>query len=139
VDLKKLRTTDVIVVAGAVLAVIGTFGPWYGLRLDISSLQVHLSASVNGWQFAYLGWLVAILCAAAAAVALLRAVPSVTPSLPLSEPLLIMGAGGLSSLFVLARMVVRPIGLDLRWGILVALLGAMIVAAGGFFENRSAA
>jgi hypothetical protein len=138
-DLKKLRATGSMVVAGAVLAIIGTFGPWYGLRLDISSLQVHLSASVNGWHFAYLGWLVAILCAAAAVVALLRAVPSATPSLPLSEPLLIMGAGGLSALFVLGRIVVRPVGLDLRWGIMVALVGALIVAAGGFFENRSAA
>ena len=139
-DLKKLRPSDIVVVVGAVLAIVGSASPWYGLRLTIPLEGLPtVEGTDTGWEhFAYLGWLVAILCAAAAVIAVLKIVTASKRPLPLPEPLLIMGAGGLSFLFVLARMVVRPSGWDLRWGIYVTLLGAAIVAAGGFLKNRSA-
>jgi hypothetical protein len=137
-EIQKVSRNDWIVVAGAVLMFIGTIGPWYGISVSFMG-QTVVSASVNGWHFSYLGWLTTILCVAAGALVLLKALPNVKLALPLPEPLAVMAAGAVSGLIVLLRLVIQPTGAGLRWGIFVALLGAVAVLVGGFLKNAEPA
>jgi len=137
-DLTKVSRNDWIVVAGAVLMFIGSLLPWYGVSVEFAGMKV-VGDSWNGWHFSYLGWLTAFLCVAAAALVVTRALRIFRFELPVPDALLVMAAGGLSTLIVLVRMVVQPDFADLRWGIFIALLGALAVAGGGFMKNAEPA
>jgi hypothetical protein len=137
-DLNKISKNDWIVVAGAVLMFIGVTGPWYGVSASFLG-QTIISVSVNGWHFSYLGWLTTILCVAAGVLVLLKALPSVKMQLPVPEPLAVMAAGAVSGLIVIIRLIAKPSGSGLRWGIFVALIGAVAVLVGGFLKNSEPA
>ena len=133
-DLSKISKNDWIVVGGFVLLFIGTVAPWYGISVKWAG-QTVASASVNGWHGSYLGWLDFFLCLAAAIVVVRKAISGLSFELPVTDAMVAMGAGGLSFLLVLIRLFVKPDLTGLRWGIFVALIGAAVVAVGGFLKN----
>ena len=124
--------------AGFVVLFIGTVAPWYGVSVKLMG-QTVASASVNGWHGSYLGWLDFFLCLAAAIVVVRRAVTGLSFELPVTDAMVAMGAGALSFVLVLIRLIVKPQFTGLRWGIFLALIGAAIVAVGGFLKNSEPA
>jgi hypothetical protein len=143
-NLTKVSRNDWIVVGGFILAFVGTLGAWYTVHVDI--LGQKASASVNGWHGAYLGWLVFLLCLAAAVLALSKAL---NVSLPLPAPVLILGCGAVSALLVLIRLVIVPgagfaagvagVHVGRGWGIWITLIATIVVAVGGLLKNAEPA
>jgi hypothetical protein len=130
----KIARIDWFIVGGAVVAVVGSLLPWYGVSIDL--LGITIAQSVNGWHLAFLGWLAALLCATAGAAVVWSAVPG-PRQLPASRVASIaFAAGALSALIILVRMVVQPEIYGLRIGIFVSLAGAVCVAAGGYLKAK---
>ena len=136
-EIGKLSRNDLIVLAGFVLAIIGLSLHWYtvgGGLVGVGSIGV-----TSGWDYG-LGVFVFIFTLLAAAIVLLKALPSVKFTLPIPEALVVMGLGGLSVLFVLIRIIAKPSGggiVHVGWGfgIFLTLIAAVIVALGGFLKN----
>jgi hypothetical protein len=142
-NLTKVSRNDWVVIAGFIVAFIGTLGPWYTI-----SVAGFGGGSVSGWHGAYLGWLVFILCLVAAVLALSKAV-NVNIPLPLPAALIIMVCGALSVLFVVIRLFVVPgagvgagiVGVHVGrgWGIWITLIATAAVTLGGFLKNTEPA
>ena len=136
-EISKLSRNDLIVLAGFVLTIIGLSLHWYtvgGGMLGVASVGV-----TTGWDYG-LGVFVFIFTLLAAAIVLLKALPSVKFTLPIPEALAVMGLGGLSVIFVLIRIIAKPSGagiVHVGWGfgIFLTLIAAVIVAFGGFLKN----
>jgi hypothetical protein len=135
-NLTKVSRNDWIVVGGFVLAFIGTLGPWYGVHA--TTVLGQIGGFLNGWHGSFLGWLVFLLCLAAAVLALSKAF-NITLPLPLPAPLLIMTCGALSVLLVFIRLVIGFYGFGRGWGIWITLIAAIIVALGGLLKNSEPA
>jgi hypothetical protein len=133
-DIGKVSRNDWIITGGAVLMLIGTLGPWYGISVKLMG-QTIVSASVNGWHGSYFGWLTFILCLVAALLVLRRAVSGADFELPFTDAMVATVAGVVSVVIVLLRMVIQPQLAGLRWGIFVSLIAAIAVAVGGFLKN----
>jgi hypothetical protein len=143
-NLTKVNRNDWIVIGGFLLAFIGTLGAWYTV-----SIRGFGGGSVNGWHGAYLGWLVFLLCLAAAGLSLSRAL---NLSLPLPAGLAILVCGALSALFVFIRLLILPgigisglaasaVGIHVGrgWGIWLTFVAALIVTVGGLLKNAEPA
>jgi hypothetical protein len=143
-NLTKVSRNDWIVVGGFILAFVGTLGPWYGVHVDV--LGQKIGASVNGWHGAYLGWLIFLLCLAAAVFALSKAL---NITLPLPAALVILGCGALSALLAFIRLLIVPgagfaagvagVHIGRGWGIWITLIATLVVAVGGLLKNAEPA
>ena len=132
-DLTKISRNDWIVVAGFIVALIGISMNWYTVSVSI------VSVSVSGWNYG-LGVFAFILTLVAAALALAKAfAPSF--KLPFSIGLAIMVLGGLSVVFVLIKIIDKPGGAGIGYGIgiFIAIIGAAVVTLGGFLKNAAPA
>jgi len=136
-EINKLSRNDWIVVAGFVLVLIGLSLHWYTVGGGIVGLG---SVGVTtGWDYG-LGVFVFILTLIAAALVLLKALPSIKFTLPIPEALVVMVLGGLSVIFVLIRIIAKPNGAGIvhvgyAFGIFLTLIAAAVVTLGGFLKN----
>jgi hypothetical protein len=144
----RLSRNDWIVVAGAVLMFIALFFAWFrvaGLDQLIQGWTelarrlgagdaVSISNGVSGWKYsaAIAAWLVTLL---AAVVVLVKAIPDLRLSLPLSEGLLVLGLGVAAFVIVLLRTLLVPSSMSRAGGVYVALIATLVVAIGGFLKN----
>jgi len=139
--MSRLGRNDWFVIGGMLLLFVALFLPWFRSEviedlMDAMAQQLGGDAGdtdtgVNGWHFT-LAWLAWLLTAAAAAIVLLKVADV---ELPLPEGLTVMGLGGVAFLFVLFRIIDAPTFMDRAYGILIGLLGAALVAFGGFLKN----
>jgi len=130
-DTSKLSRYDWVVVGGMILMFISLFLTWYKIQI----LQNVLSLSTGGWNFgaAVVAWLLTLL---AAALVIVKGIPSLKFSFPLPEGITVMALGGVAFLLVLYRLIAVPVqGLGRGGGIYVALLATAVVAFGGFLKN----
>jgi hypothetical protein len=125
-DVSRVSRNDWIIGGGFVLMFIGTVAPWYGVDLGFASV------TANGWHGSYLGWLTFILCLAAALAVLRHVVADLAIALP--DAVIAVACGGVSALIVVIRIFTKPQFTGLRWGIFVALAGALVVAVAGFLK-----
>jgi ABC-type multidrug transport system fused ATPase/permease subunit len=136
-DLGKLRRGELIAAAGGIVLLIAMFAfDWY-----TRESFVFFSGTTNVGAWDDLGLLGAIanliiLSAALAALALaFIAVTSRTVALPVAASALTAALGIAAVAMVLLRMLFQPgpnAVTDLKFGIVLALLGALIVAYGGW-------
>ena len=136
-DLTKVSRNDWIVVGGFIVALVGLSMHWYSVSAGPAS-----GGFGSGWDSA-LGVFVFILTLVAAALALSRAFAPAF-KLPVPLALAIMVLGGLSTLFVIIKIIDKPGGLGLvgigySVGIFIALIGAAVVTLGGFLKNSESA
>jgi hypothetical protein len=121
-----------IAAGGAFVLFISVFLSWYGASV------AGFSVSANGWDAVDLAKLIALLALIALAVIVIEVfVPTVT--LPVPASMVVIGCGGLSVLFVLLKIIDKPSGgLDLKYGIFVALIAAAVTTYGGYAKMNEA-
>jgi len=139
--MSKLGRNDWLVIGGMLLLFAALFMPWFRSEvvedlMDQMAKQLggdlgDTDTGVSGWHYA-LGWLAWLLTAAAAAIVLLKLIDV---ELPLSQGLSVLALGGVAFVLVLVRMLDAPTFMDRAYGILIGLLGAALVAFGGFLKN----
>ena len=139
--MSKLGRNDWLVIGGMLLLFAALFMPWFRSEvvedlMDQMAKQLggdvgNTDTGISGWHYT-LGWLAWLLTAAAAAIVLLK---MVDVALPLPEGLSVMVFGGAAFLLVLIRILDAPTFLNRSYGILIGLLGAALVAFGGFLKN----
>ena len=139
--MSRLGRNDWLVIGGMLLLFVALFMPWFRSEvvedlMDQMAQQLggdlgDTDTGVTGWHYA-LGWLAWLLTAAAAAIVLLKLVDL---ELPLPEGLSVLALGGVAFVLVLVRMLDAPTFMDRAYGILIGLLGAALVAFGGFLKN----
>lgn len=131
-NIKKLSRNDWIVLFGFVLTLVGLSSAWYTINV------LSLSASLSGWHGA--GIIVFLLTFLASALVLLKAIPSVTVILPVSEAPIVMVLGGVSVLLVAIKFLDKPGGMGVvsvgyGFGIFLTLIATVVIATGGYLKN----
>lgn len=132
---ERLATVGVAVIAGSLLL------PWYGIPVAGDLVQTGLGAFT--WAEGAL-----LLVAAATLFLALQVGGGYVPPRPLREWALLATAGTWAAAIVVYRMVVRPEldfevivrvqrDYDLRYGIFVALAGALLIVAAGLRARRT--
>lgn len=141
-ELRGLRGNERLAVAGVAIIVISLFLPWYGFPVGGDPLAQTGFGAVS---FAEAGLLA--LCAAVVFLAL-QVGGGYIPPRPLTEGGLFVAAGAWAAVIVGYRMLDRPkLDLDLdvvtiestyrlRYGIFVALGGALLIVAAGLRARR---
>ena len=134
----KLTTSDKVVAGSGLLLFIASFLPWFGLE--------GYPGSGNGWDVGFL-WagLPALLGLAAAGVVIATKMGDVKlPDLPITWGQAFLGAGALSALLVVLKLLIgyevcgfgTCIDLDRKWGMFLAAIAALGLAAGGFLKYQ---
>lgn len=136
-DLSKLTTGDKLVLGGGIAYLIFMFLPWYGYG--------GTDASNSGWDYFLGGVLPLILIVVMVVhVAITRFSPETTlPDLPLPWGQVHLIAGGIAAVLVLLRTIIGSdiegfgvsFDLDRKYGLFLALIAAVVVAAGGYLKS----
>jgi hypothetical protein len=142
VDLSKLNRTDRIIAGSGLVLFISAFLPWFKLG-DLSG---------DGWDVSFIfGGLPALLGLLSAGIVVATKLGNATlPDLPFSSGQAMLGTGALAALLVLIKLIVGEdacgfggcVDLDRAWGLFVATLAGLGLAAGGYLayqdEQRAA-
>jgi hypothetical protein len=136
VDLTKLSTADKLIAGGGVAYLIFMFLPWYGLS----------GGSNSGWDYFLGGVLPLLLIAVMVAHVLITAMAPDTklPDLPLPWAQVHLIAGVAAVVLVVLRLLIGSsidtafvdVDLDRKYGLFLAVLAAIAVAAGGFLKYQ---
>jgi hypothetical protein len=141
VDLSKLTTSDWLVGGGGLAFLISMFLPWYGV-------EGFSEANNSGFDYFLTGWIPLLLVIGTFVLTVLPkladgvTLPETIGPLPRAQAALI--AAGVAAVLVLLRLLitssVEVIGttfdLDRKYGLFVALLAAIAVAAGAFLKYQ---
>lgn len=141
-DLNKLTTADRLIAGGGIAYLIFMFLPWYGIDVAFGG-----SFNNSGWDYFIGGILPMLLVAVMVAHVLITAFAPDTklPDLPLPWSQVHLMAGGAAAVLVLLRLVIGSddvgsvdtgVDLDRKYGLFLALLAALAVAAGGFLKSK---
>lgn len=138
-DLKKLKTSELVMLGGAVLIFIGTFLKWF--KVDLAGFG---SGGVSGFHYFLQGTIPWLLAVAVAAVIIIKAfVPTVKlpPTVgPLQWSQAYLAASGLALFLILTRIISvdGPSSVVSRGiGIIIAFIGAIAMAAGAFMKFQA--
>jgi hypothetical protein len=138
VDFSKLSTPDKIIGGGAIVYLISMFLPWYGFGAFTNS----------GFSY-FLGGIIPLILIAAvvARVAITRFSPDTKlPDLPVPWSQAPLGAAGAAAVIVLLRTIIGSdkvgslsagITFDRKYGLFIALLSSIAVAAGAFMKYQA--
>ncbi|HET9770306.1 MAG TPA: hypothetical protein VFS16_05410 [Acidimicrobiia bacterium] len=136
-DLNKLTTADKVVCGAAIVFLISTFLPWYGID--------GFDGANTGWDYFLTGilpLLLAVVMVAQIAVSRFTTTPLPALPIPWGQVHLIAGAA-IAVLLLLRTIIVSSVDtfagdfeLDRKWGLFVALLAALALAAGGFLKSK---
>ena len=147
VDLSNVSTAVWISAGGALVLLISVFLDWYSasVTIKIATVSQSVSASESGWHSGSAAKVVALLALIALAAWVIDLfVPTV--ELPFAVWLIAGGAGAISILFVLFKLVSKPggnVSIDVpgihasvgtAYGIWIALLAAIAVVVGAWLH-----
>jgi hypothetical protein len=139
-DPKRFSTLDWVIVAGAVIAFIAAFLPWYGASVG------PFSASVSGWSAGFSAWAGALLLTAAGAlVALRRSGASMSSVGPVGPSAFVVLIAGLGLFLVIIRWLSFPTyhaagfsaNVGARYGIYLALIAGIAEVTAAVMEMRA--
>jgi hypothetical protein len=136
VDINKLTTADRVVCGSAIVFLIATFLPWYG---------IDGVGDNTGWDYFLTGilpLLIAIVMVAQIAVTRFTTTP--LPTIPLSWGQVHLIGGAIVGVLLLLRTAIvsevdtfaGDFELDRQYGLFVALIAALALAAGGFLKSK---
>ena len=144
-DFSKLRTGELVAAVGGLVLLVAMFAvDWYeisgfGGLVEQFGNSLGVDTGIKAWDGqGFLGTIANLVILAAAVSAITLAVltaTSRTVALPVAASAITAGLGIGAVVMVLGRMVFQPGPnevVDLRFGILLALIGAGIVAYGGW-------
>jgi hypothetical protein len=124
-----------IAAGGSLVLLISVFLDWYKASGSVGGISY--SVSQGGWDTGALAKLVALLALIMIAALVIELfVPTVT--LPLPSSLIVIGAAALSFLFIVIKLLDKPSGASLAYGIFVALIAAAVAAYGGYLKMSEA-
>jgi hypothetical protein len=136
-DPASVPTAVWISAGGALVLLISVFLNWYSGSVKIANISI--GGSENGWDSGVLAKLVALLALVALAVWVIELFfPDVT--LPAPAWMIAGGAGAISLLFVLIKVIDKPssgssaVSVSLSFGIWLALVSAIAVVAGAYLR-----
>lgn len=133
-DLSKLSLGDMIVAASGFLLLLFAFFPWFGVD--------EIDGGPNGFDFFLFGTIPVLLGLLMVAVVAVRAFSPQTklPDLPVGWGQALFGAGVLAAALVVLKLLIGDeiLGFDLdrKFGIFLAALAALGLAAGGFIKSQ---
>jgi hypothetical protein len=141
-DLSRIRRGEMIAAAGGiVLLIVLLFVDWYSAGAEVSTPlgNVNVQGDFGAWDGqGFLGTIANLIILAAAAAAIGLALLTATSraiTLPVAASALTTLLGAAAVVMVLLRMLFQPGPndlIDLRFGIVLALLGTLVVAYGGW-------
>lgn len=141
----KLTTSDRLIWIGGIVYLIAMFLPWYGIDVDNGFASV--SYNNNGWDYFLGGWLPLLLIVILAAhVGVSRFSPDTKiPDLPIPWSTGYLAAGIAAAVIVVLRLLIGSddvagfdtgVDLDRKFGLIVAVIAAICVAAGSFLKSK---
>lgn len=140
-DLNKLTLGDKVLAGSGIALFIFSFLRWYGLDRTVGtgSFKQSFSYSENGWDYFLFGILPALLALALVAYVVMRLLDGVDlPQLPVPWGVVVLGAAALAALLVILKLLMGAshsgVDLDRKYGIFLATLAALGLAAGGFLK-----
>lgn len=135
-DLNKLSTGDKVLAGSGIALFIFSFLPWYGVK--------DIDANRNGWDYFFWGILPVLIALALVAYVLVTKMGNGVnlPDLPVPLPLAILALAGLAALLVVLKLIIGDsvsnfggdFDLDRKFGIILATLAALGLAAGAFLK-----
>lgn len=142
VDLNKLTTSDKMIAGGAIVYFVSMFLDWF------SRSEGGFSISASGWDY-FLGGVIPLILilVMTAHVLISRLAPETKlPDLPLPWAQVHLFAGAAAAAIVLLRLIIPAEiefggfdtgeDFDRAFGIFLALLAALVVAAGGYLKSQ---
>lgn len=138
-DTTRIRFGDMIAAVSGLVLIISPFLDWYNVSAKNSI--VDFSVGSSGWDaLSWVPWIITIAGLAAIALAIGRALNAIPPTLPASPGFILLVLGGLSTFFVLFRLLVIPdagassdlVDVGRSFGLFIALLAAIGVTVGGW-------
>ena len=146
-DKSKLKPGEIIAAVGAVILLVGIlFLNWYSFGGDFETafgdVKFSTSTSIGAWDGeGFLGVIANLIILIAGVVGLGLAVVKLTSksvSLPVAASALTAGMGIAAFVMVVLRIIFRPgeISSSLEFGIFVALVGAIVLAVGGWMSRK---
>ena len=138
VDAKSWKRTDQAILAGAAVAFISGFLPWYGFDGSAGFLSNY---SVNGWSAQFSAWAGILLLTAAGVFLFVRLAEVKLPELPVGPALIVAGLAGLGLLLVLIRWVSFPNApagshVGSKYGIWVAVIAGLVETVAAVMQVR---
>ena len=138
--LDRIDKGDRISLAGAIVLLLALFMPWYGIDLgdvgggpggDLAQALVS-EFSANAFEaFDFIDIVLLLLAVGAGALIVLVALGKIDDS----YKRFVETIGGVAAIAVVFRIIVQPDFASLKWGIFVALLGAIGIVAGQFLTR----
>lgn len=140
-DLDKLTTADKLIAGGGIAYLIFMFLPWYGYDFPGGDF------SNSGWDYFLGGIIPLLLIVVMVAHVLITAMAPDTkvPDLPVPWSQVHLIAGVAAAVIVLLRLLIvsdevgsfdTGIDMDRKFGLFLALIAAIVVAAGGFLKSQ---
>jgi hypothetical protein len=132
VDLSKLTTADKVIAGAGIVLFISSFLAWFKVE------AFGYSATANGWDVGFFwGGIPALLGLAAAIVVLVNKLTDADlPDLPVPWSQALFGAGALSAVIVVLKLLTGYHSVDRAFGLFLATLAALAFAAGGFLKMQ---
>ena len=140
-DINKLSTADRVIGGAAILFLIAMFLPWYGIDFG----EGIGTASNSGWDY-FLTGIIPLLLAIVMVAQIVAAKLTTTklPTIPLPWNQVHLIAGIVIAVLLVLRTVIGAdegsggfeIDLDRMYGLFVALIAALGLAAGGVLKSR---
>lgn len=138
--MNRFSRGDQVSLGGAILLLVALFLPWYGISSDIipdgpgSDLAESLirDFSVNAFEaFDFIDIVLLLLAVGAGVLLVLTTLGNLDAGLKKYVETI----GGIAALTVVFRIVFQPEFASVKWGIFVALIGAVAIAAGQFLSR----
>lgn len=138
--LERIGKGDRISLLGAVVLFIGLFLPWYGIDSDLLgdgpgadiARQFVEGVSANAFEaFDIIDIVLVLLSLGGAALIVLVALDKLDASLHRWVETI----GGAAAIAVVFRILIQPDGASLKWGIFVALVGALAMFGGQYLSR----
>ena len=141
----KLTTSDKLIFIGGIVFLVAMFLPWYGVDVDTGFGEA--SYDNNGWDYFLGGWVpLIIIVVLVAHVLITRFSPDTKiPDLPIPWSQGYLIAGIAAAVIVVLRLLIGSdevsgfdtgIDLDRKFGLFVAVIAAICVAAGSFLKSK---
>jgi hypothetical protein len=138
---KKLKTSEIVMLVGAVLVFIGTFMKWFKLKGSLGSFS---GSSVSGFHYFLQGTIPWLLAVGVGVIIVLRAffptvkLPDMLGPLTWSQVYLIAGGVALFLIFTRIITVDGPSEfIERGLGIFTAFVGAIVMEVGAFLKYRA--